>query len=458
MSSKRYSRQLLVISIICYALIVWLIISSVVNFREKYRGEERSYISNLQENILECVYSDDMAKELDQLVAQYAIEVMIYDENDNKIYGTLDLEAGTKLHGIVNDNAKVLEKSEKVEINGKQCRLWYVIYQIPFVKIMEGFLFEINVVVVVVYLIFLVLIIWFEFRLLIPLQRIAKSIEKAENNEIDDGHSENHSDVLNARLTNFFLKQRKTLSAVRTKNTVLEMDLALEREHLENTIQLSRALVHDLKSPIYNVKTDNEIQLETEQDKHKRAMLKRNIDISVEILTEINGILKVLREDVYSLDKTVEKIDGVKVVYATQKHHVAEMRRKKMSFFFEGAEEEWFSQNKVGVQLLFHNIFSNMVLYSLEESSIEVTMERRGNQIVILSYNNTDEKNIQRIQIGMKYDMVSEAYVSDSGNVHSSGNGLYLIRQLAKYLGGECSYRFDDHTVITELILPDKGC
>lgn len=447
---------MLVTSAIGYVLIIALVIYSVIGFRKMYRNEENAYIENLQNNISKAMQADNMVEELDKINDQYAVEILVYDDQNQKVYGTLNLQEGTKLRGIVNDNAKVLEKSEKVTVHEKQYHLWYVIYQVPFVKILENFLFKVNVIVIVVYLLLLALIVWFEFRLLHPLQRIAKSIDLAENNEIDDMYTTEGSDNLNARLTNFFLKQRKTLSDVRTKNTTLEMDLALEREHLENTIHLSRALVHDLKSPIYNVKTESELRLGNEQNPIRKTLIEKNIEMYTELLTEINGILKVLREDVYSFEKTVEEIDGVKLVYNTQRHNVAEMRRKKMSFFFEGEEKELFYQNKVGVQLLFHNIFSNMALYSEEGSSIEVTMERIENQIVIISRNAASEKNRQRIRMGMKFDTVSEAYVSDSGNVHSSGNGLYLIRQLAKYLGGECSYTFEEDTVITKLIIPDK--
>ncbi len=444
-----------IISLISYAIIIGIIIFSIVNFRQEYRREETNYIKNVQESIVSAVHSEDIESRYEELRQRYAIEVILY-EGKELVYQTIPLKEGAALKGIVNDNAKVLERFQKIDIEDKEYTLWYVIYQVPFIKTMESFLARINIIVILIYIVLITLIILFEFRLLLPLQRVAKAVAMAENNELDALELEKSSDELNHRLTNFFLKQRRTLSSVRSQNTALELDLALEREHLENTIHLSRGLIHDLKSPIYNVKMDCELRLEQEHDMQERNLLTRTIDVCTQLLMEINGLLKVLREDVYTIDKSVEEIDGVALVYATQKHHVAEMRGKHMSFFFEGNEKEMFFQNKVGVQLLFHNVFSNMVLYSVPNSSIEIVMERSGQDIIILCKNQTDEKNMQRLRNGMKYDSLSDAFVSDSGNAFSSGNGLYLIRQLAKFLDGECNYTFEDDMVVTKLILPDK--
>ncbi|MDH6365964.1 MULTISPECIES: hypothetical protein [unclassified Breznakia] len=451
--SKRIS--IYVVSMVCYIIIIGMILYSVVNFRNEYRMEEKRYINTVESSIIDALYTDNIVQELQSLGQKYAMEVMVH-EDDQLIYSSIPLQEGTSLKGIVNDNAKVQESFKKLEVQNKEYTIWYVIYQIPFIKTMESFLAKVNLIVVFIYLLLIVLVMLFEFRLLLPLRRVARSIEMAENNELDDLQVDNEKDSLNHRLTNFFLKQRRTLKNVRTHNTTLEIDLALEREHLENTIHLSRGLIHDLKSPVYNVKMDCEIQLETETDTNQRRLLERNIELCTQLLTEINGLLKVLREDVYTLDKSIEEIDGVGLVYATQKHHVSEMRRKQMSFSFEGAETEIFYQNKVGVQLLFHNIFSNMVLYSVPNSYIEVIMERIDNRIMIKCSNKTDEKNMQKIQDGMKYDSYNEVYVSDLGNAYSSGNGLYLIRQLAKFLDGECTYVFDGDIVTTILTLPDK--
>lgn len=455
MSKHKFRVQFIVISAVSYVLIAILIVQCLVQFRTMYRDEEQVYINGVTKEIGEAVRSPQRSEKLQVLIDKYAIEIIVHDQNKEKVFASVYYEKDKPIKGIVNNNAKFLESSETIHVGDSTFYVWYTIYQVPFVKIIEGFLFKTNIIIIFIYITFLGLIIWFQISLLRPLNRVSKSLEMAENSSILDVDKEGKNDRLNARLTNFFMKQERVLNAVQRQNTKLEMELILEREHLENIIRFSRALVHDLKIPVYNSMVENELQLEEESNKERRNLLKSNIGASEKTLLEINEILKVLREDIYNLDKTVELFDSVEIIMSTRKHHTPAMKKKKLGFFLESEEKECIYQNKLGMQMLFHNIFSNMVYYSVAGSDIEVFIEKGKNGINIICYNESTKENVEKIRKNNQWTEVYEVE-EPTGNRFSSGNGIYLIQELSFFLGGECHYTFEENTIKTTLFIPNK--
>lgn len=446
-----FRKILPLISILMYGMVVVIIAQSITHFRNFYRHEETAYVEKLQKGIYQALQATNWQQSLDEIVESKAIEVIIAKEDGTRIYATIDLAAGASVKGVVNDHAKFLEAFEHVTINGEECSLWYVIYQVPFANVLENFIFKFNILIVCVYLILLAVILVLQRKLLLPLIRISKSIDKAERDQLEEAlDTEDH---LNARLNNFFLKQKRTLGTVHRLNTNLELELALEREHLENTINLSKALVHDLKGPLHNQLLENELKLQERPPKEKQEQLLNEIKVYDQLLNEINDILRILREDVYHFDQALEEIDLIEMIRTSQLHQVNEMRQKQLGFFFEGPETALIYQNKVALQLLLHNITSNLAHYALAKTDVEVSLEIVPHGVKIIFQNLAAEKHLRNIQ-----EISGTAYqaASSTDYQYSSGNGLHLIKDLAKYLQGSCSYYVQANKVITELFIPSE--
>ena len=448
-----YNKRLLFVSIIIYLVFVCVIVQSVYVFRNLYRDAENKYIEDVQKDINESLRSEHWKADLDKLVENVAIEIIIRDESNKRLYSTIDLADDAKIKGVINDNAKFLESFDQTSIGKQKVSVWYIIYQVPFIQVVQDFIFKFNVLILLIYIALVLIIIWLQRKLLTPLYQISTSLDRAERNELDEESLEEVDDQLNERLNNFFLKQKHTLHNVYGKNTNLEIALALEREHLENTINLSKAMVHDLKGPLHNQLLDTEMTMLQTKDDKKRAFMKKELGIYNQLLLEINDILHQLRENVYQFDAGLELFDLVEMVRTAQLYQMNELKHKKLSFFFDGPEQAMIYQNKVAVRLLLHNISSNMVHYTLENSELEISMELIENEAHLTFKNVTQSHHIQTILESSQSPFVSPKANQDYS--YSSGNGIYLIKDLAKFLHGSCEYQIEGDYVVTKLVIPN---
>lgn len=449
-----FNKRLLIVSIIIYFIFACVIVQSVYVFRNFYRQEENVYIEGIQKNLHAALKKDNWRNELDKLVEEDAIEVILRDESGNRIYSTIDLADDAKIKGVVNDNAKFLESFEQIKLGEQQASVWYVIYQVPFVNVVQNFIFKFNILILLVYVALVLIIIWLQRKLLTPLYQISKSLDRAERNELDEKSCADADDQLNERLNNFFLKQKHTLSTVYGKNTNLEVELALEREHLENTINLSKAMVHDLKGPLHNQLLESEMKLMQTEPGERSDFLKNEIEVYNQTLLEINDILHLLRENMYQFDTGVERFDLVDLVRTSQLYQMNELKHKKLSFFFDGPEQAMIYQNKVAMRLLLHNISSNMVHYAVENSELEISLDLVENEAHLIFKNAAENTHLQNILESNRSPFFIPKESQDYA--YSSGNGVYLIKDLAKFLHGSCEYQIEENYVVTRLIIPNE--
>lgn len=451
---NQINKRLLVVSIIIYLIFFCIIVQSVYVFRNFYRHEETTYIEDIQKDIHGALKKDNWKTELDKLVEDKAVEVILRDEAGNRLYSTINLAEDAPIKGVVNDNAKFLESFEQTKIGAQRVSLWYVIYQVPFVNVVQNFIFKFNILILAIYIALVLIIIWLQRKLLTPLYQISNSLDRAERNELDEKSFNDVKDQLNERLTNFFLKQKHTLNMVYGKNTDLEIELALEREHLENTINLSKAMVHDLKGPLHNQLLESEMKLMHAGQGERSELLANEVETYNQLLLEINDILHLLRENMNQFDAGVERFDLVDLVRTSQLYQMNELKHKKLSFFFDGPEQAMVYQNKVAMRLLLHNISSNMVHYAVENSELEISLDLVADQVHLVFKNAAKEPHLQNILESNKSPFFVPRETQDYA--YSSGNGVYLIKDLAKFLHGTCEYQIEDSYVVTRLIIPNE--
>ncbi|MGL9727692.1 sensor histidine kinase [Enterococcus sp. DIV0756] len=449
-----FSKRILFVSVIIYLVFAGVIVQSVYVFRNLYRDAEDTYIEGVQKKVNDSLESKDWEAKLDELIEDTAIEIVVRDASGKRLYSTIDLAADAKIKGVVNDNAKFLEYFEQTKIGSQEGSVWYVIYQVPFIKVLQDFMLKFNIFILFIYIALVLIIIWLQRKLLAPLYQISNSLERAERNELDERSLEEVDDQLNERLNNFFLKQKHTLNTVYGKNTNLEIELALEREHLENTINLSKAMVHDLKGPLHNQLLDSEMKMLNTKASEQRAFLKKEVEVYNQLLLEINDILHQLRENVYQFDAGLELFDLVEMVRTSQLYQMNELKHKKLSFFFDGPEQAMIYQNKVAVRLLLHNISSNMVHYTLENSELEISLEFIENEAHLTFKNAAEKHHIQTIMESSQSPFIGPNTTKDYS--YSSGNGIYLIKDLAKFLHGSCEYQIEEDYVVTRLVIPNE--
>lgn len=182
-----FNKRLLIVSIIIYLVFACIIVQSVYVFRNLYRDAENNYIEDIQQEINQSLQTEHWKADLDKLVEDTAIEIIVRAESGERLYSTIDLADDAKIKGVVNDNAKFLESFEQTKIGEQRGSVWYVIYQVPFVQVLQSFIFKFNILILLIYIALVLIIIWLQRKLLTPLYQISTSLDRAERNELDEG-------------------------------------------------------------------------------------------------------------------------------------------------------------------------------------------------------------------------------------------------------------------------------
>ncbi|MFV0392855.1 MAG: sensor histidine kinase [Coprobacillaceae bacterium] len=454
-------KKVIILITISYVLVYSVVFAFAIlgfdffNIGENYNQTEQKYVEEIEEKLAIALRSDDtISDELQTLVDTYPIEVMARDEK-GLVYSSVALSTDQSFQEVLNTNAITVESTGLVELENTELFVWYAIYHMPATNYFSQFLRQQNILIFIAFLVLLLLIIALQYYLLGPLYRVKDSIEKLENYEFEG--IEEGKDELDKKVSAFSNKLNTTIHAVSRKNTDLELSLQREKERLHNTIQFSRALVHDLKSPTHQTLLENEYMIEKLQNPQKET-----IDISVyninrmdRLLKNINEILKVMGEDVYQLKLEKETFNLVTLVQETIKMFKTSLWNKNLSFVLDTEEEIVIYENKIAMRLLIHNIISNMVQYSKDNSELELKLYKSVSHIIISSKNNSGLENIDRMKRSEQlFNVVVEEKSKE--HVYSSGNGLFLIKDLTSVLDGEYYYTTSEESVILELRIPMK--
>ncbi|MFV0364073.1 MAG: hypothetical protein ACK5LL_13470 [Suipraeoptans sp.] len=240
----------------------------------------------------------------------------------------------------------------------------------------------------------------------------------------------------------------RTLNNIAELNIKRKIELSVAKEHLKNVKVLTKALVHDLKGPIYNSMLKNELKLMSEGEKHserEREALVGYINHSHELISKVNTILKELMDEIDQSGSKTTELDIVNTIQSVKEQYVSEMIKKKIDFKFETPKEERIYQDKIGLELLIDNVFSNMIHHAEEHSEVCVTLERIGNVVELVTKNYCKLETATHTQ--------DETYPR-SEYQYSSGYGQSLIEGLTKRLDVTYTYALVDNVVISTLHIP----
>lgn len=197
--------------------------------------------------------------------------------------------------------------------------------------------------------------------------------------------------------------------------------------------------------------------------KHLGGAEKAAVDIAVynmnrsdTLMKDINQILRILGDGGYQFNKEKETFDLVELITDTLRHFKGSLVKKNLSFKLDMPGVFDVYLNRVSTQLLLHNVISNMVQYALKDSSLEIEIIDDGDYFSLISRNRSSKENIERMKNSEElFNVVDKA--SDEEHSYSSGNGLFLIKDLVHFLDGEYRYQSEGEEVILSLRIPVGG-
>lgn len=447
---KRITQGIIVLVGVAYLFIATFFALNAFSLSDSYADAEKKYAAEVERSMKDALDAYTDSTQFDQLIQEYPMELNVQDEN-GVIYQTVSETNLALLFGVVNRDAIVQEAQFTYPIDGKSLEVWYTLYRMPENYFLGDFLVKQMGLLLVAFGLAVLSIFLIQQSLYRPLKQVKSAIAKANEYEFD--HINDAQDEVNKSFDEFTHKVENTIHAVSRKNTTLETELQRERERLKNTIMVARSLVHDLKTPVHQNLVENELELDKYIDVlSTKELAERNIEISDRILKNINETLAIMKEDIYQEVKDKTKVDIETLYLDTLRMYQGQMQKKQLMMDVSLEETEVIC-NKPSVQLLIHNLISNMVQYAINNTKLYIDVMIKDNKMILHHENKANTEDIERMKKTEQLFNVVQLEKSKT-NVYSSGNGLFLIKDLAHLMDGSYELSIDGNTVIIDVILP----
>ena len=436
--------------IIAYLTLAILLVINFINLPNSLRQIQLSYIAEVEAAVSTVLQSDHSHDDFIELINKFPMEIAVSRDNE-VVFSTVPHVTIIHLIGSVNQDIIIAEAFGPYQ----GYMIWYVIYDVPTHTFINAFLIR-QALIYLAALIGLVTILACGQGLLFnPLRKVKKSVAKLS--EYDFEGVEAGEDVVNQGLFAFSKKLKKDIKAVSRKHTKLEQDLQLERQRLNNAITVSSAFVHDLKSPIHHNLIKNEYFLEKLENPSQETIeiIQENIEMNDLLIKTVNEVLTIMKSDFYDVNQDLETIDVSQLTREALKLFSPLFVSKDYLIELEIEEEVTGYFNKATIQLLIHNLISNMAQYALAKSELLIQIENLETEILMIFQNESSLENIKRMKASEQLFNVDK---NDDGDfVYSSGNGLLLISDLVALYDGEYQLNIRDTIVEVKIHLPKKG-
>jgi len=449
---KREKRQNLLILLAAYLGVIAVFLLCIFSTPYIIKRYEKRYINEAEVALYKIITESpeqDLEQSIQQFKEQYPLEIAIYNEK-SLVFQTLPVKSLQALYGSIDRNAIILEVHGEIDTAYQTTyKCWYAFYHPTLSKYIQNFIFMEMFLLVISFLILLTVIYLLQKRTIKPLEHVKQSIQSLSKYDFEK-ISHQATDTINEQVQHFAVSLKNNIQAVSRQHSNLEQALQLERERLSNLITISRGLVHDLKTPVHQVMIENELAIKAESGKNKalQKLAGQNMMRTENLMLQINNILEMLDTDVREMMEVVDDFDIIETYKEIRESFLYTLEQKQIIIDSQIPEILNIHLNKVAVYLILHNILSNAIKYALDDSDIELVIDQEEKYLFIECTNQTSPQNISRIENSehlffAERDEVEDAYI------YSTGNGLYLIKELTNILGGKYELRIEKEGIIT---------
>lgn len=434
---------------IAYIALIGFIVFQYFQFPKLYQEKELAYIDSITEKINTVIQdpskiNEATYEEIMELRSTKPFELIV-QTNESVLLKTIDLEIKDNYIGSIDSAALVYEEQGFVQNNS--IMVWVSIYQMNDTSFVLSFLESQNVVYSVALIVLLTLIFVLQYFMFRPLRKVANTITLAQNTGLD-AIGMDAQDNVNEQLNAFVNNIRTSMSQATRKYTDLEIRIQYEKERLNNTFLISKALVHNLKSPTHAVIMQNEISKDANPfNPPIQDITTETIQNIENVIKDINTILQVMNNGFENYSE-IEQFNVLSLVRESTQTFKPILENK--SIFLDLVSEGTITlhQNVVYFRLLIYNLLSNAILYANEASEVIFEVSSDENTLRLRVKNSSSKEDIERL-------LRSEDLFSPNENQkYSSGNGLFLIKDLTELMKGTYHLEIEEETVIIRIELP----
>lgn len=154
-----------------------------------------------------------------------------------------------------------------------------------------------------------------------------------------------------------------------------------------------------------------------------------------------------------TLEHNLSIFDLVSLTYDTLRYFGQNFSKRNLMIDLDSPDTLMIESNKVILQLLIHNLMSNIGNYATDDTTVSIGLRLDGPSVIMTYHNQTLPQNIEH----MKKSEFLFNVLTDASHQYSSGNGLFLIKNLSYLAGGTYVLSTEDESVLITITLPLHG-
>lgn len=388
-----------------------------------------------------------LSNELNMAVQELGMELIVLDNMGEVVFTTFPNIDITDFRDVFNHD-HILYKSQSIEhtVNG-EFQVMMAVYHVPVDVYLDSKFIWLTIYIAILFFLLIIIITLINNMLLKPLKSIRMAINEMHDFDL---RVIDERTALGAEFKEFIATIDYQLQDASKQYTELELLLLFERQQLELLFRIARGSLHELKTPVYQTLLSNEKYLQTATNS-ELAIADYNIAENKDLLNRINKLLASLSRNFNNADENIEYFDGIDLFYEIEDDLAVIINQKNLTINFSCTEKMMLCQNAFGVRLVLHNILLNAVKYTSEDSEIDVEFNVEQDEIEIICQNIATAEDIERLQSN-RFSATTEK----SHEHFSSGNGIYIIKEITKMLKGKADVTFDAETVKVLVSFPQR--
>jgi signal transduction histidine kinase len=227
------------------------------------------------------------------------------------------------------------------------------------------------------------------------------------------------------------------------KNNQLEevnKELAANNENLQKIMQeknqLHQILVHDLKSPLSNIKMLSFLFQDFVKDKESEELLGIFNNSLKDVFHLISQMETLNSVENFELNNYIEEFDINEFLLDNLKnfYNTADIKEIKIEYLVEG-KQFIIKTDQNFLKRILHNLLSNAIKFSAFRKNIYVKLKQINNQFEISVKD--EGPGIKQDEKAKLFDRFSKLSNKPTNNESSSGLGLFIVKELVNSLAGE---------------------
>lgn len=273
------------------------------------------------------------------------------------------------------------------------------------------------------------------------------------NSMVDAAKSLSHPDNIPIELPEELADIQNELNLARVQ-ALQNIDLANEAVQRKN--DLIMYLAHDLKTPLASVIGYLNLLRDEQQisDELREKYLSITLDKAERLEELINEFFEIARFNLSNITLQYSSINLARLLEQLIFEFQPMLKEKNLTCNLHIAEEEQIRCDADKIQRVFDNLLKNAILYSFEDSVIEITVVKQGNFFIIRFINCGD--TIPKEKLERIFEQFYRLDASRGTRSGGAGLGLAIAKQIVELHGGTITAKSERENIEFTVVLPDS--